>query len=225
MRHSAQQFSSLTDEQLVRLGRHGDQEAFSFLFQRHWRKCIVLGFYYLKNHSDAEDQVQSAFLKAYERLDQFHGDSKFSTWLGRIVANECLMLMRIRRRVHTVYLDQDSSESMVVPLQLPAPGPDPEGELGFQQINSAVKLAVERLPRLLRDVVLLHDIHGLPLRDVAVQLGISVPAVKSRLVRARDELRSRMTLRYPGVSPSSVLSREAAPLQVVGRRCALRLAS
>jgi RNA polymerase sigma-70 factor (ECF subfamily) len=225
MRHSVQQCVSLTDEQLVRLARCGDQDALGVLFQRHRRKCIVVGCYYLRNLSDAEDQVQNAFLKACERLDQFHGDAAFSTWLARIVANECLMLMRVRRRIHPVELDRDSSESTAAPFQLPAPGPDPEGEWGYQQMTGALRLAVKRLPRLLREVVLLHDLHELSLRDVANQLEISVPAVKSRLVRAREELRLRMSSQCPGSGGSPVQSRQAAPLQKVGRRCASRMAA
>jgi RNA polymerase sigma-70 factor (ECF subfamily) len=215
----------LTDTELVGLARGGDGEAFGALFERHRKKCIAVGLYYLKNNSDAEDQVQSAFLKVYERLDQFHGDSEFSTWLARIVVNECLMLMRRRRRVNSVDLDRAPSEWTPKPIQLTAPGPDPEGEWAYRQMTGELRLAVRRLPRLMRDVMLLRHIHGLPLRDVAGRLGISVPAAKSRLIRARVELQSRMVSHCGVAGSTSILDRTAAPIQKLGRRCASRQAS
>ena len=216
---------AVSDARLVELSRAGDQDAFGLLIQRHWRRCVDLGCYFLRNRVDAEDSVQNAALKAYEHLDQYQGDAEFSTWLGRIVANECLMLMRVRRRTRFVYLDEEPSQPKSLPVQLPGTGPDPEGELGYLQLTTVLRSEVMRIPPLLRNVMLLRDIKGLPVRDVALQLGITVSAVKSRLVRARAELRLRMVRHYHGGSASSALSRNAAPLNRVGRHCVLRLAS
>lgn len=216
--------TSLSDAQLVELSRAGDQEAFGTLIQRHWRRCVDLGCFFLRNRVDAEDSVQNASLKAFEHLDQYQGDAEFSTWLGRIVANECLMLMRVRRRTRFLYLDEERSEPKSLPIQLPGTGPDPEGELGYTQLTDVLRFEVKRIPPLLRNVMLLRDIKGLPVRDVADQLGISVSAAKSRLVRARAELRLRMVRHYHAQSTSSALSRNAAPLSRVGRHCLLRAA-
>jgi RNA polymerase sigma-70 factor (ECF subfamily) len=185
---------------------------------------VDLGCYFLRNRVDAEDSVQNSFLKAYEHLDQYQGDAEFSTWLSRIVANECLMLMRVRRRARFVYLDSAPSEPKSPAIQLPGSGPDPEGALGYSQLTDALRFEVGRIPRLMRDVMVLRDIQGLPMRDVADQLGISVSAAKSRLVRARAELRLRMTRHYNGGRNPSPLSRNAAPLSMVGRHCMLRVA-
>jgi RNA polymerase sigma-70 factor (ECF subfamily) len=212
----------VSDAQLVERSRVGDQEAFGVLIQRHWRKCVDLGCFFLKNRVDAEDTVQNASLKAYEHLDQYHGEAEFSTWLSRIVANECLMLMRVRRRTRFVYLDEEPSETRAIPLQLSGTEPDPEGELGYLQLSSILRLEVKRIPPLLRNVMLLRDIKGLPVRDVADQLGISVSAAKSRLVRARAELRLRMVRHFNAGNASSALSRHAAPLSRVGRHCVMR---
>jgi RNA polymerase sigma-70 factor (ECF subfamily) len=217
--------TSVTDAQLVELSRAGNQESFGALIQRHWRKCVDLGCFFLRNRVDAEDCVQNASLKAYEHLDQYQGDAEFSTWLGRIVANECLMLMRVRRRTRFVYLDEEPSQPKSLPIQLPGTGPDPEGELGYLQLTDVLRFEVKRIPPLLRNVMLLRDIKGLPVRDVANQLGITVSATKSRLVRARAELRLRMVRHYHAGNASSALSRNAAPLNRVGRHCLLRLAS
>lgn len=210
------ELSQLTDPQLVQLARDGDQNAFGELSRRHWRKCVDLGCFFLRNRGDAEDQAQNALMKAHEHLDQYQGDAEFATWLARIVANQCLMLMRVRRRARFVYLD----ESPAV-IQLAASAPDPEGDLAFSQLTRVLKSEVGRIPRLMRNVMLLRDIQGLPMRDVADQLGISVSAAKSRLVRARAELRSRMTRYYDGMHKTSALSRTAAPLNRVGRHCSM----
>jgi RNA polymerase sigma-70 factor, ECF subfamily len=134
------------------------------------------------------------------------------------------MLMRVRRRARFVYLDEAPSDAKAMPIQLAASDPDPEGELAFLQLTQVVKSEVGRIPPLMRNVMLLRDIQGLPMRDVADQLGITVSAAKSRLVRARAELRSRMTHHYSSVRDSSPLSRTAAPLNRVGRHCAMLVA-
>ena len=212
--------TTFTDLQLVALARKGDHEAFGALAQRHWRKCVDLGCYFLRNRGEAEDQAQNAILKAYQHLDQYQGEADFSTWLGRIVANECLMLMRSRRRARFVYLDEAPSEVKPVPIQVPSTDPDPEGALAYLQLNQLLKSEVRRIPPLMRDVMLLRDLQGLPMRHVAATLGISVSAAKSRLVRARAELRVRMGRHCDGLH--NPLSRTAAPLSKVGRHCAIQ---
>lgn len=216
---------SKPDAELVELSLQGDRQAFGDLIQRHWRKCVDVACYFLRNRSDAEDQAQNAFMKAYEHLNQYHGDAEFATWLARIVANQCLMLMRVRRRARFVYLDEAATEQKTLPLQLPSAEPDPEGELAFVQLTQVLRSEVGRIPSLMRNVMLLRDIEGLPMRDVADHLGITVSAAKSRLVRARAELRTRMTKHYGGLRDSSPMIHSAAPLSRVGRRSAMQLAS
>ncbi len=216
--------TQLTDQQLVELTRQGDQQAFGILIQRHWRKCVDLGCYFLRNRGDAEDQAQNAMMKAYERLDQYQGEAEFATWLARIVANQCLMLMRVRRRARFVYLDEMPTEPKALPVQLPSTEPDPEGALAFAQLTDVLRMEVGRIPRLMRNVMVLRDIQGLPMRDVADELGITVSAAKSRLVRARAELRARMTCHYHAGRSSSPIGRTAAPLNKVGRHCMMQVA-
>ena len=209
----------IVDHELVERARQGDRNAFGELIQRHWHKCVDVGCYFLRSRSDAEDVAQSAILKAYEHLHQYQGEAEFSTWLGRIVANECLMLMRVRRRNRFVYLDDTSSEPKTMPVQLSGSEPDPEGALGYAQLREVLAFEVGRIPSLMRNVMLLRDIQGLPMCDVASQLGISVSAAKSRLVRARGELRLRMARHLNGLNHRAPLSRSAAPLERVGRHC------
>jgi RNA polymerase sigma-70 factor (ECF subfamily) len=210
-------FRISSDPDLVELARRGDPDAFGELVERHRQKCVDLACYYLRNRGEAEDQAQNAFLKAYQHLDQYQGEAEFSTWLARIVANQCLMLMRVQRRARFLYLDETPAEAKAV--ELPSVGPDPERELAFVQLLSVLKAEIRRIPPMLRRVMLLRDVQGLPMMDVALELGITVSAAKSRLVRARSELRSRMTKHWGHANDSSALSRSAAPLSRVGRHC------
>ena len=186
----------LTDRDLVDLSRLADlsrndkQRAFGELTRRHWARCINVGCFYLHNRFDAEDCVQTAFLKAWEHLDQFHGDSHFSAWLGRIVVTECLMLMRVRRRIRFVYIDDPSPAA---PFELVDMAADPEGDLVYSELTEVLRDEVNRIQPLLRGVMLLRYVRGLPINDVARELGITVAATKARLVRARADLQERMT--------------------------------
>jgi RNA polymerase sigma-70 factor (ECF subfamily) len=224
MQIAVNEYQKLKDAELVQLSLQKDRDAFGELIHRHYRKCVDVACYYIRNRDDAEDQTQNAFLRAFEHLDQYQGEAEFSTWLTRIVANQCLMLMRSRRRVAVVSIDESVSDQKKQPIQLPSRDPDPEGELAYAQLIGVLRAEVGRVPLLMRNVMLLRDIQGLPMNDVADQLGITVSAVKSRLVRARTELRSRMTKYCCGLG-SSPLSRTAVPLSRVGRHNGLRLVS
>jgi RNA polymerase sigma-70 factor (ECF subfamily) len=197
MSWSHQEAADYSDAELVELARHACDEAFGELVRRHWGKCLKVAASYLRNTTDAEDQVQNACLKAYEHLDQYQGEAEFATWLARIVANQCLMSLRMGRRIRFLYLDDTAAEQRFVPIQLTNQAPDPENELEDSEMRHVVRDEIRRMPPLLRKVMLLRDIDGLPMNDVAGRLGITISAAKSRLVRARTELRSRMGRHCP----------------------------
>jgi RNA polymerase sigma-70 factor (ECF subfamily) len=190
----------LTDSELVKMAREGNRDAFGCLTQRHWTKCVNLACVFLRNRGDAEDEAQNAIIKAYEHLDQYKGDAKFSTWLFRIVANQCLMLMRCQRGVRVVHLDEVGSDFETVRVQLPATDPDPERALACSQLSQTLRSEVRRIPPLLRHALVLRDLRELPMNSVAEQLGISVVAAKSRLTRARAELRLRVCRHSDGLA-------------------------
>jgi RNA polymerase sigma-70 factor, ECF subfamily len=211
-----------TDTELVESSRQGDNDAFGELVSRHYRRCVDLANLFVRNHWDAEDQVQIACSKAHERLHQFHGDSEFVTWLSRIVTNQCLMFMRVRRRARFVYLDDASPESEAPPLELAARGPDPEGELAVNELKQVLRTEIRHIPPLLRNLVLLRDIQELPMSAIAEELQISVPAAKSRLLRARSELRLRLKDKYQNIGSQSPLSKSAVPLSRVAHHRAVQ---
>jgi RNA polymerase sigma-70 factor (ECF subfamily) len=112
-------------------------------------------------------------------------------------------------------------EVKVRPMELPSSGPDPEGAVASVQVKQLFQTEMRRMPPLLRNVMVLRDVQQLPMAEAAAQLGITVQAAKSRLMRARMEMRSRLTRKHNWIRSSSApLSTVAAPLERVGRRCA-----
>lgn len=180
------------DEDLVRLSQQGDGQAFAELIRRHQSQCMKLAMSILRDRADAEDEVQNAMWKAFDHINQFQQDARFSTWLTRIVVNQCLMRLRQLRRTRFLYIDEPATAEEVMPFELRDEQPDPEKVLGTQEVSSVVRKEISRIPPLLRNVFLLRDVQQLPMPDVAQRLGISVAAAKSRLLRARAELRERM---------------------------------
>lgn len=178
------------DAELVKEARAGDARAFGELIKRHRNACMKRATLMLRNRSDAEDAVQNAFWKALQRLDQFRGEGSFSAWLNRIVENQCRMRIREDQNARFVYLDESTDSNLR--LELVSQRADPEDALGFDEVLVLLRREVFRMPPLLRNVMLLRDLDQLPMADVASRLGLSVPAAKSRLMRARTELRSRV---------------------------------
>ena len=159
----------------------------------------------VRDKQDAEDEVQNAFWKAYEHINQFQRDAKFSTWLTRIVVNQCLMRLRQVRRAKFAYIDEGQGEDAVT-VDLKDPQQTPEMQLGLAEVANVLQLEIRRTPPLLRTVFLLRDVQNRPMPEVAAQLGISVAAAKSRLLRARAELRNRMRRHYGQIGPATLMS-------------------
>ena len=195
-----------TDEVLVNKARTGDERAFGELIKRHWRNCLKRASMILRNRSDAEDEVQNTFWKALQRLDQFRGEGSFSAWLNRIVENQCLMRIREDQNARFVYLDESTDSN--VRLELVSQRASPEDALGLDEVLVLLRREVSRMPPLLRNVMVLRDLDQLPMPDVAKRLGLSVPATKSRLMRARTELRARVA-RHCGRKGAGTLTQAA----------------
>lgn len=185
-------FAGIEDEALVSLAQDGDNAAFAELIERHLPTCKRLAMSIVRDHHDAEDEVQNACWKAFEHIGQFNKDAKFSTWLSRIVVNQCLMRLRKDRRARFLYLDEGVQGEEIATLDLPDRRPTPEAAVGRSEVGAVLDQEIHRIPSLLREVFILRDVLELPMPDVAKQLGISVAAAKSRLLRARLELRERM---------------------------------
>lgn len=192
-----------TDRELVSRARAGEASAFSVLVGRHQRQIYRLALRMMGNESDAEEVLQEAFLHAYEKLGEFRGDAAFNSWIYRIAANSALMRLRRKRRAPEML---STSEEPLPELAGPAFLPDggyaepprsdwslrADDALHNQQLGSAIERAVANLPADYRVVFLLKDVDGLSNEEIAESLGLSVPAVKSRLHRARLALREQL---------------------------------
>lgn len=191
---AAEMSAPMDDVALVARARGGDARAFSDLVSRYDRKIFRLARHITNSDEDAEDVLQETFLKAYEHLDGFQGNSKFYTWLVRIAVNESLMKLRKRKSDRTVSLDEpaeNGDEPMV--REIAVWDGNPEQQYSSEELRSILDKAIANLKPTFRTVFLLRDVEDLSTEETAAALDISVPAVKSRLLRARLELRERLT--------------------------------
>ena len=200
-------YRSLADTELVILCQGRDQAAFTELVYRHRSSAMKIAISILRDRQEAEDEVQNAFWKAYEHIGDFQQEAKFSTWLTRIVVNQCLMRLRQLRRAKVFYLEEAlGAPEDNITLELRESRQSPEQELGQEQVARVLREEIQRTPPLLRHVFLLREVEQRPMPEVARTLGISVAAAKSRLLRARAELQLRMRKHYGEVGPATLLA-------------------
>jgi RNA polymerase sigma-70 factor (ECF subfamily) len=188
------QATANTDElALVRSAKQGDVSAFEELVRRYDRNVFRIANHITHNAEDAEDVVQEAFLKAYQNLNRFQEQSKFYTWLVRIAVNEALMKLRRRRSDKTVSIDQDiETEEDAIPREIADWSPNPEQQYKQAELKDILTKTIQGLPPSFRTVFVLRDVEGLSTEETAEALDLSIPAVKSRLLRARLQLRERL---------------------------------
>jgi RNA polymerase sigma-70 factor (ECF subfamily) len=181
-----------TDEKLVRLAKQGDTRAFGKLMLRYQNKIYRLSRRMTETDEDAEDVLQDAFIKAFRKLSTFKERSKFSTWLYRITVNIALMKLR-RRKLSTVSLSEPvETEDSTIQRDIENGSPDPLEKLVGMESAEILDKAIAGLRPNYRAVFVLRHVEGLSTRETANVLNIDVPAVKSRLHRARRELKVRL---------------------------------
>jgi RNA polymerase sigma-70 factor (ECF subfamily) len=181
------------DLELVDQARRGDAEAFAELVNRYERKIYRLARHITQNEEDAEDVLQEAFLKAFANLSRFQGNSKFYTWLVRIAVNEALMRLRRRKADKTVSLDEPvDTEDDVVIRDIAAWDENPEQRYSRAEMSAILTRAINSLAPGFRTVFWLRDVEELSTEETAEALNLSIPAVKSRLLRARLQLRDKL---------------------------------
>jgi RNA polymerase sigma-70 factor, ECF subfamily len=188
------QNSEFDEAALVAQAQQGGVEAFTELVNRYERSIFRLARHITQNPEDAEDVLQETFMKAYEHLVDFQGNSKFYTWLVRIAVNQSLMKLRKRKTDASVSLDEpyDTGEENVT-REIAVWDPNPELIYSREEIREILGKAVESLPPAFRAVFALRDIEELSTEETAAMLNLSIPAVKSRLLRARLRLREKLT--------------------------------
>jgi len=191
------------DLDLVHASKNGDVAAFEQLVKRYDRKLLRIAQSVTHNREDSQDVVQETFLKVYQHLAEFRGNSQFSTWLIRITLNQSLMKLRKQRRTREVSLDEDfGTDEDVLPQEVIDWAPNAEELYSVSELRNILLKTIEELRPILRAVFVLQDLEGLSTEQTAEVLNLSQSAVKSRLWRARLELRERLN-KYFGKSAES----------------------
>ena len=179
---------------LVHASKNGDVAAFGELVKRYDRKLLRIAQSVTHNREDSQDAVQEAFLKAYQNLAEFREASQFSTWLIRITLNQSLMKLRKRNITKEVSLDEDfEAEGDLIPREIADWVPNPEQLYWGSELRDILTKTLEELLPISRAVFVLRDIEGFSIEQTAVALNLSQSAVKSRLWRARLQLRNSLT--------------------------------
>ncbi len=182
-----------SDKLLTLEAKSGNTAAFDELSRRHSKRVQRHIYRLLRNWDDTEDVLQDSLLKAFTHIGQFRNDCRFSTWLTRIAINSALMVLRKKRRLTRVsgITTSTSPESPLLP-ELPDLSPNPELLYAERQAEEALRCAILQLPWCFRSVTELYLAKDGSTSEVAQTLGISVGAVKSRLLRAKKRLRTSL---------------------------------
>lgn len=178
--------TAISDEEVVRRVRAGEYELFEILMRRYNQRLFRVARSILRDETEAEDVMQQAYLNAYTHLQQFADRARFSTWLTRIAVNEALGRLRRRRRVQEVDVSSET-EGTGVPLKSHAPDPEQLARSG--ELRRLLEGAIDALPRPARAAFVLREVEGLSTAEAAESLGVSEDVVKTRLHRARRQLR------------------------------------
>jgi len=198
----------------------GDRRAFESLVRKHERRVFRVALAVLRNIEDAEEAMQDAFVKAFRHLDQFRREARFSTWLTRIAVNEAIAKRSMRKNCIPLG-ESEATEEQVIPKRYEPWRSNPEELYGKQEIHRIVEDAVESLPDIYREAFVLRDVEGLSAEEAAEALGITVPALKSRLLRAR--LMMRETLAEKFEEPTTLKTRILHTAVDAGTAVAMRL--
>ncbi len=180
----------ITDDELVKRVQQGDKEAFAELVQRHQRAVYWIIQTILHNQADTEEILQETFVKALQHINDFRGEARFATWLVRIAINEARMRQRKYRPSQYESLDQEREDLPDFhPRELTDWRPNPEERWESEEVAALLRQAIRSLPPIYREVFLLRDVEHLSTEETASTLEITVPAAKTRLLRARLMMR------------------------------------
>ena len=208
-----QNLDALGDAELVQLAREHNGDAFRIIMQRNNQRLYRVARSVVQDDSEAEDVVQETYVRAFGSLGQFRGDSSLATWLTRITLNEALG--RLRRQRHMVDLEvldaEPSGKTQIIPFPLMPVAADPERAAAQRQIRNLIEGAIDDLPEIFRVVFVMRDVEGLSIEETADFLGMPPATVKTRLHRARLQLRRALDEQL-----ASTLT-EAFPFD--GKRC------
>src|ERR1051325_4858772 len=180
--------SSADDQSLVRAAQKGDTEAFEELVARHRDKIYARAFSMMRNEEEAIDLSQEAWAKGWQRLAQFQGESRFATWMTRIVINLCLDQLRKQKRHRTESIEELDEESGGVERQMPAITVNPTERLERGELRQRIDKALAQLSHEHRTALVLHEFEDMEYKEIARAMDCSIGTVMSRLFYARRKL-------------------------------------
>jgi RNA polymerase sigma-70 factor (ECF subfamily) len=183
-------YSSAEDAALVRAAQKGDTDAFEELVARHRDKIYARAFSMMRNEDEAIDLSQEAWVKGWQRLAQFQGDSSFATWITRIVINLCLDELRKQKRRRTESIEEMDEETGGVERQMPVITTNPTERLERGELRQRIDRALEQLSYEHRTVLVLHEFEEMEYKAIAKAMECSIGTVMSRLFYARRKLAS-----------------------------------
>ena len=187
---------SQSDDALVELVKRGETNAFSELVRRYQQYSMAKATSILRNRHDAEDEVQTAWLQVWTHLGSYRGQGSFDAWLSRVVTNRCLMRLRTARYAPMTSVDEVFGSEGPFHLEIIDQRARPDQVVENDEVLARVNKEVNAIPPVLRDVLVGQDLRKRLIGDIAADLGITVPAAKSRLMRARIELKKRLGKHY-----------------------------
>ena len=197
---------NLTDLELVAKIKKQDDAAFQEMMARYTQKVYNLAMRLTRNIEDTEEVLQDVFVTVYKKIHSFEGKSQFSSWLYRVTANTAFMKLRRRKNTESVSFDEvsgDVKENLVG--QAPA-----ESNVDYMstkhELRFVLETAIDKLPEEYKNIFVLRDVDGLSNEEVGEMLSLTVPAVKSRLHRARLILRKKLSRYYEDYSSSEIVS-------------------
>src|SRR6185436_18179214 len=181
-------YPELLDEKLVRLAQRGDMVAFEELVARHRDKIYARAFSMMRNEDEAADLSQEAWVKGWQRLKQFQGESSFLTWMTRIVINLCLDQLRKQKRQRSESIESLEEESGGVERQMPTVTINPTERLERSELRQRIDKALGQLSYEHRTVLILHEFEDLEYKEIAKRMQCSIGTVMSRLFYARRKM-------------------------------------
>jgi RNA polymerase sigma-70 factor (ECF subfamily) len=179
------------DLRLIECVLSGDRQAFGVLVRSHERRVFRVTLAVLGQVEDAEDAMQETFIKAYRHLSQFRRESRFTTWLTRIAVNEALQ-KRQARKEHVSLDESPAAQNQELPRHFEPWAADPEKLYTKQELRDLVEKAICSLSEIYREALILCDVEGMSAKEAADVLGVNLPALKSRLLRARLMMREAL---------------------------------
>ena len=181
-------YSSAEEPQLVQWAKVGDMQAFEELVSRYRDRIYVRAYSIMRNETLAVDLSQNAWVKAWQRLEQFHGEASFPTWLSRIVTNLCLDELRRQKRARTDSIEAMEEATGPVENRMKLETVDPIEGLGREELRERIDAALAKLSDKHRTVIVLYEFEQLEYREIAVKMDTSIGTVMSRVFYARKRL-------------------------------------